>query len=92
MSDINRIAAMNVTDTTVTLLNSSTPKLIKTILMGNGLETDQNLSLMIDNIQFMFTVPASSTLISFKSSVFVFICLSSLESVSSTVNPPTPEL
>jgi hypothetical protein len=63
MSDINRIAAANVDNTTVTLLNSSTPKLVKTILMGNGLETDQNLSLMIDNIQFMFTVSASSTLI-----------------------------
>lgn len=63
MSDINRIIASNVTSTNITLLDSSTPKLIKTILMGNGLETDQNLSLMIDNIQFMFTVPASGTLI-----------------------------
>ena len=63
MSDISRIATANEDNTPVTLLYSSTPKLIKTILMGNGLETDQNLSLMIDNIQFMFTVPASSTLI-----------------------------
>lgn len=63
MSDISRIAAANVTNTSVTLLNSSTQKLVKTILIGNSMETDQNLSLTIDNIQFMFTVPASNTLV-----------------------------
>ncbi|MGN1358652.1 MAG: hypothetical protein ACI4WU_04725 [Bacilli bacterium] len=63
MSDINRVIAVNVTNTSTTLMDNTTPKLIKTILMGNGLDVEQNLSLMIDNVQFMFTVPASSTLV-----------------------------